>query len=61
MPYRVFKKDSVIESADEIKVDGGVLITYEDLTVGYIENKRVVSMYAPGQWDIAFWDDPDAT
>lgn len=57
MPYRVIKDEGLIETADSVSVDGGVLITYEDLTKGYIENKRIVSMYAPGHWDVTYWDE----
>lgn len=60
MPYRVIKNESVIESADQVKVnDAGILFTYEDRSVGHIENTKLISLYARGQWDVVYWDDPE--
>ena len=59
MVYRVIKEDALIETADEVAVgDGGVLITYEDLSDGRFERKRISSLYSKGQWDSVYWDDP---
>ncbi|QIG57799.1 hypothetical protein SEA_PAULODIABOLI_64 [Microbacterium phage PauloDiaboli] len=61
MPYRVIKEDALIESADEVAVgEGGVLITYEDLSDGRFERKRISSLYSKGQWDVVYWDDPSS-
>ncbi len=60
MPYRVIHKGDIVESADQVKVnDAGILSTYEDRTVGYVENVKLISLYAKGQWDIVYWDDPE--
>ena len=60
MPYRVVKDENIIESADQVKVnDAGILSTYEDRSSGYIENVKLISLYAKGQWDVVYWDDPD--
>lgn len=60
MPYRVIKDEALIETADEVAVgEGGVLITYEDLSDGRFERKRISSLYSKGQWDSVYWDDPN--
>lgn len=60
MPYRIVKDEDVIDSADVVKVEeSGILYTYEDRTVGVIENHKLIGVYAWGQWDVVYWEDPE--
>lgn len=57
MPYRIIKDDDMIASEESIDVVDGILIGYmaED---GIIERKRISVVFAAGQWDSAYWEEP---
>lgn len=60
MPYRVIKEEALIDSADVVKVnESGILFVYEDRTVDVLVNEKLIGVYAKGQWDVVYWEDPE--